>query len=89
MILIKNVLYSALILSVLSINVFAAEFLSIYGQGNGFLTEGIPVLRIVSIALLLMSVSTVWLSAVTGTGQSKVTLLIEFAAIIIYIIYDF
>ena len=54
------------------INVFAAEFLSIYGQGDGFLTEGIPVLRIVSIALLLMSVSTVWLSAVTGTGQSKV-----------------
>jgi putative MATE family efflux protein len=71
------------------INVFAAEFLSIYGQGDGFLTEGIPVLRIVSIALLLMSVSTVWLSAVTGTGQSKVTLLIEFAAIIIYIIYNY
>jgi putative MATE family efflux protein len=71
------------------INVFAAEFLSIYGQGAGFLTEGIPVLRIVSIALLLMSVSTIWLSAVTGTGQSKVTLLIEFAAIVIYIIYNY
>ena len=73
----------------LLINVFAAEFLSIYGQGGGFLTEGIPVLRIVSIALLFMSVSTIWLSAVTGTGQSKVTLLIEFAAIIIYIIYNY
>ncbi len=71
------------------INIFAAEFLSIYGQGAGFLTEGIPVLRIVSIALLLMSVSTIWLSAVTGTGQSKVTLLIEFAAIVIYIIYNY
>jgi putative MATE family efflux protein len=71
------------------INIFAAEFLSIYGQGEGFLTEGIPVLRIVSVALLLMSASTIWLSAVTGTGQSKVTLLIEFAAIIIYIIYNY
>jgi putative MATE family efflux protein len=71
------------------INVFAAQFLSIYGQGEGFLIEGIPVLRIVSIALLFMSVSTIWLSAVTGTGQSKVTLLIEFAAIIIYIIYNY
>jgi MATE family multidrug resistance protein len=71
------------------INVFAAEFLSIYGQGEGFLTEGIPVLRIVSIALLIMSASTIWLSAVTGTGQSKVTLLIEFAAIVIYIIYNY
>ena len=71
------------------INVFAAQFLSIYGQGDGFLTEGIPVLRIVSVALLLMSASTIWLSAVTGTGQSKVTLLIEFAAIVIYIIYNY
>jgi putative MATE family efflux protein len=71
------------------INVFAAQFLSIYGQGNGFLTEGIPVLRIVSVALLLMSASTIWLSAVTGTGQSKVTLMIEFAAIVIYIIYNY
>jgi putative MATE family efflux protein len=71
------------------INVFAAEFLSIYGQGEGFLTEGIPVLRIVSVALLIMSTSTIWLSAVTGTGQSKVTLMIEFAAIVIYIIYNY
>ena len=71
------------------INVFAAQFLSIYGQGEGFMTEGVPVLRIVSIALLFMSVSTVWLSAVTGTGQSKITLIIEFAAIVIYIIYNY
>jgi putative MATE family efflux protein len=71
------------------INVFAAQFLSIYGQGEGFLTEGIPVLRIVSVALLLMSASTIWLSAVTGTGQSKVTLMIEFVAIVIYIIYNY
>jgi len=71
------------------INLFAAQFLSIYGQGEGFLTEGIPVLRIVSIALLLMSASTIWLNAVTGTGQSKITLIIEFAAIVIYIIYNY
>jgi len=78
----------ALIVAIM-INVFAAQFLSIYGQGAGFLTEGIPVLRIVSIALLLMSASTIWLNAVTGTGQSKVTLIIEFAAIVIYIIYNY
>lgn len=77
------------VLVAIVINVFAAEFLSIYGQGAGFLTEGVPVLRIVSIALLIMSVSTIWLSAVTGTGQSKVTLKIEFAAIVIYIIYNY
>jgi len=78
----------ALIVAIM-INVFAAQFLSIYGQGEGFLTEGIPVLRIVSIALLLMSASTIWLNAVTGTGQSNITLIIEFAAIVIYIIYNY
>ena len=73
----------------LLINTFATQFLSIYGQGDGFLAEGIPVLRVVSIALLIMSASTIWLSSVTGTGQSKVTLSIEFAAIVISVIYNY
>jgi putative MATE family efflux protein len=71
----------------LLLNVFATSFLSIYGQGPEFIREAIPVLRIVTIALLIMSASTIWLSAVTGTGQSNITLSIEFVAIIIYIIY--
>ena len=69
------------------LNIFARPFLSIYGQGEGFMQEGIPVLRVVSIALLLMSMATVWLNTVTGTGQSKINLAIEFFAIIIYIAY--
>ncbi len=69
------------------LNLFAKEFLSIYGQGEGFMLEGIPVLRVVSVALLLMSIATVWLNAVTGTGQSKINLWIEFFAIIVYIAY--
>jgi putative MATE family efflux protein len=71
------------------LNVFAHQFLSIYGQGEGFMQEGIPVLRVVSIALLLMSIATIWLNAVTGTGQSKINLAIEFIAIIIYLIYAY
>lgn len=69
------------------LNIFAAQFLSIYGQSDQFILAGIPVLRIVSVALLFMSISTIWLSGVTGTGQSNVTLLIEFVSIFIYIIY--
>ena len=71
------------------LNVFAHQFLSIYGQGEGFMQEGIPVLRVVSFALLIMSIATIWLNAVTGTGQSKINLAIEFVAIIIYIIYAY
>lgn len=71
------------------LNVFANQFLSIYGQGEGFLQEGIPVLRVVSFALLIMSIATIWLNGVTGTGQSKINLAIEFVAIIIYLIYAY
>jgi Na+-driven multidrug efflux pump len=71
------------------LNVFARPFLSIYGQGEGFMQEGVPVLRVVSVALLFMSIATVWLNAVTGTGQSKINLGIEFVAIIIYIAYSY
>jgi Na+-driven multidrug efflux pump len=71
------------------LNVFAHQFLSIYGQGDGFMQEGIPVLRVVSIALLIMSMATIWLNGVTGTGQSSINLAIEFVAIIIYLIYAY
>jgi Na+-driven multidrug efflux pump len=41
----------------------------------------------VSLGMLCMSIGTVWLNAVTGTGRTKVNLSIEIVAIIIYIIY--
>ncbi len=69
------------------LNLFAVQFLSIYGQGESFIQAAIPVLRIVSIAMLVMSLATIWLSAVTGTGQSVRTLRIETVAIVIYVIY--
>ena len=71
----------------LLINAFPEYFLMIYGQGDGFIQAGIPVLRIVSIAMLLMSVSVVWMNAVTGTGNSKLNLITETAAIILYCLY--
>ena len=37
--------------------------------------------------MILMSVSVIFLNAVTGTGNSRVTLLIEAATIIFYCIY--
>jgi MATE family multidrug resistance protein len=69
------------------LNVFPHLFLSIYGQGEDFINAAIPVLRIVSSALVLMSISVVWMNAVTGTGNSKMNLLSETAAITFYCIY--
>ncbi|MDZ7648633.1 MAG: MATE family efflux transporter [Cytophagales bacterium] len=69
------------------LNSVPAFFLQIYGQGDAFIAEAIPIVRIVSVALLMMSVGTIWLNAVTGTGNSRVNLLIEFITIVIYCVY--
>jgi putative MATE family efflux protein len=69
------------------LNLFPHAFLSIYGQGEEFIQAGIPVLRVVSMALVLMSVSVVWMNAVTGSGNSSMNLATEFVAIIFYCIY--
>jgi multidrug resistance protein, MATE family len=62
-------------------------FLSFYGQGEDFIQDAIPVVYVVSLALLMMSFATVWLNAVTGTGNTKVNLMIELITIVIYSIY--
>lgn len=71
----------------LLLNLFPSVFLSFYGQGPEFVQEAIPVMRVVTSALLMMSFGVVWLNAVTGTGNTTVNLLIELVTIIIYIIY--
>lgn len=71
----------------LVINLFPGIFLRIYGRDPGFIADAIPVLRVVSVALLLMSVSTVWLNGVTGTANTRINLAIEIVAITFYCIY--
>ena len=69
------------------LNLFPKAFLSVYGQDETFVEIAIPVIRVVSSALVLMSFATIWLNAVTGTGNTKVNLLIEIITIILYSIY--
>ena len=69
------------------INLFPRVFLSIYGQGADFIEAGIPVLRVVTIAIVLLSFSTVWLNAITGTGNSRVTFIIELSVIVLYCLF--
>lgn len=62
-------------------------FLSFYGQGPEFVAFAIPVVRVVSLALLMMSFGTIWLNAVTGTGNTVINLAIEMITIVIYSVY--
>lgn len=69
------------------LNIWPTLLLSFYGQGEEFMTEAIPVVRVVSIALVWMSIGTVWLNTVTGTGNTVVNLIIEVIALVAYSVY--
>lgn len=71
----------------LILNLFAAEFLQIYGQGDAFVQEAIPVMRVVTVGLMLMSFANVWLNAIAGTGNPKINLAFEVIAILVYCSY--
>lgn len=89
-ILIKKIIHLSFAFSLMAcllLNIFPTIFLSIYRQGIDFNNAAIPVLRIITTALLIMSVSVVWLNAVTGTGNTRINLLIEILAILFYLIY--
>jgi multidrug resistance protein, MATE family len=63
---------------------FPEFFLSFYGQNEQFITEGVPIVRIVAFAVVLMSLGAVALNGVNGTAQTRITLGIEIIAIILY-----
>ena len=70
-----------------ALNLRPEWFLSFYGQGRDFIDAGIPVVRVVSLGLLMMSFSTVWLNAVTGTANTLVNLAIEMITLVLYCAY--
>jgi MATE family multidrug resistance protein len=69
------------------LNIQPEWFLVFYDQGQDFIDAAIPVVRVVSVALLMMSFSTVWLNAVTGTGNTMVNLTIEAVTLVLYTLY--
>ena len=72
---------------VLLLNIAPAFLLQVYGQSEDFINASVPVVRVVSFALIIMAIGTVWLNAVIGTGNTKINLLIESVAITIYCLY--
>jgi Na+-driven multidrug efflux pump len=78
---------SLVLLFFIFINIYPRFFLEIFGLSTSFIDAGIPVLRIVSLGIIFQSVSAIWLNGLTGTGKTRINLIVEFAAIIFYLIY--
>jgi len=84
---IQTLSMSTMIVLVLIIQLIPGTLLAFVRTDADFIAQGIPALRVVGCALLLMSFSTVWINSVTGTGNTRATLAIELITIVLYLIY--
>ncbi len=81
--------FSLCLLMCILVNSIPYLFFGLFGQGGDFVTGGVPVLRVVSAGMLVMSVGNIWLNGVTGTGKTRINLVIEIVAIILYLLYTY
>ncbi len=69
------------------LNFFPVEAFSVYTNEKDLILESIPSVRSLTLAIMFFSFSILTIFAVSGTGATNVSLLIEVIAIVIYIIY--
>ncbi|MCW3121313.1 MAG: hypothetical protein JWQ38_805 [Flavipsychrobacter sp.] len=67
--------------------VFSKEFLSIYSSDMELIAFSIPSLRVIVVAMLIMSLSTVVFNGVVGTGNTLVNLTMEITCVGSYLLY--
>ena len=71
----------------LLLNISPGNFFALFSPDETFIREGVSVLRMVSAGMVMMAVANIWLNAITGTGKTKVNLLIEISSVFLYMIY--
>jgi multidrug resistance protein, MATE family len=83
----RNVSLGFTLCSVLILNIFPTAIFSLFNKDPLFIINAIPVIRVVSLAMVLMSVSVVYLNTVIASGKTTVSFLIELVAIVFYLVY--
>jgi MATE family multidrug resistance protein len=82
----KMALATTLVFSVISF-IFRRELLSIFTDNSALINDSMSSLNVVLISMFVFSVAIVMVSAVSGTGATRMALYIEVLAILIYLIY--
>jgi len=68
------------------IMLFPAEVVSIYTNNPDLINATIPTLNIIALALLILPLSMITFAAVSGTGNTRASLYLEIATVIIYLL---
>jgi multidrug resistance protein, MATE family len=79
---------SALFFSAM-LNLFPVQIFHFFSEDANFVTKAIPTIRIISLAIIIMSVSVVCINTVIGLGKANYAFYIEAATIFIYCLYTY
>ena len=80
-----SLLYALIVCTLLL--AFSHEFLSIYTNDDSLILFALPSLRVIVVATLIMSLSTVVFNGVVGTGNTLVNLTMEITCVGCYLVY--
>lgn len=67
--------------------VFPELFARIYTTDTGLIAASVPVLRVISVAMICCAVGSIIFNVVSGTGNTRTALLIEVITLVFYVIF--
>ena len=83
----RNICMGFTLLTCTVLNIFPNLIISAFNNNAIFIANTIPVIRVITLAMVLMSVSIVYLNTIIAHGKSHIAFYIEVVAIILYLIY--
>lgn len=78
---------SGMLFFILLVNIAPEAVFAIYGQAEQFSAVGTSLLRVVTSAMLMLTIGVIWLNAVVATGNTRFVFLTELVSILAYLIY--
>lgn len=80
-----SLLYAIIVSALLLL--FSNQYLSVYTSDSSLVALAKPSLRVIAVATLIMSLSTVLFNGVVGTGNTLINLTIEITCVLTYLVY--
>ena len=68
---------------------FPKLFLSVYTNDTALLTESIPSLYVIGVAMLVAAVANIYFNGISGTGNTQAALWLETSTLVVYGVYVF
>jgi putative MATE family efflux protein len=69
--------------------IFPEAFLAIYTNDGALISESVPSVYMIGVAILVASLSNIYFNGISGTGNTRAALFLETGTLVVYAIYIF